>query len=166
MIVSEDAVPPSQIDPTVPGALEEIALRGLRKAPEARFNDHGHLAAHIEDRYLASNYASHADVRTLMAELFPAETDAVRRRIRMLIEAEREATVTGVYAELPEPEPDQTRHDETVIEIEAPSNPTAKLSGGRIPRQHARASAESSLEEPPSCTTRHLLNHRASRSPW
>ena len=148
MIVSEDAVPPSQIDPTVPGALEEIALRGLRKAPEARFNDHGHLAAHIEDRYLASNYASHADVRTLMAELFPAETDAVRRRIRMLIEAEREATVTGVYAELPEPEPDQTRHDETVIEIEAPSNPTANFRVGASQDNTLEPAQESSLEEP------------------
>ena len=148
MIVSDDPVPPSQIDPTVPGALEEIALRGLRKAPEARFKDHGHLAANIEDRYLATNHASHADVRTLMAELFPAETDAVRRRIRMLIDAEREATVTGVYVELPEPEPDLTTHDETIIEIAAPSNPTANFRVLASDDNTLEPAHENSIEEP------------------
>ncbi len=147
MIVSDDPVPPSQIDPTVPGTLEEIALRGLRKAPEARFNDHGHLAANIEDRYLGTHHASHADVRTLMAELFPADTDAVRRRIRMLIDAEREATVTGVFVELPEPEPDLTKHDETVIEIAAPSNPTANFRALASDNNPLEPALETSLEE-------------------
>ena len=147
MIVNDDPVPPSQIDPTVPGALEEIALRGLRKAPAARFNDHGHLAANIEDRYLATHHASHADVRTLMAELFPAQTDAVRRRIRMLIDAEREATVTGVFIELPEPEPDLTAHDETVIEIAAPSNPTANFRALANDNNPLEPALETSIEE-------------------
>jgi serine/threonine protein kinase len=148
MIVSDDPVPPSQIDPTVPGALEEIALRGLRKAPEARFNDHGHLAANIEDRYLATHSASHADVRTLMSELFPADSDAVRRRIQMLVDAEREATVTGVFAELPEPEPDLTSHDETMIEIAAPSMPTANFRALAVDDNTLEPALETSIEEP------------------
>jgi serine/threonine protein kinase len=127
LIVGEDPVPPSQVDPTVPGVLEEIALRGLRKAPAARFSDHGHLAAHLEDRYLAQHPASYADIRTLMNELFPEQSDAVRRRIQMLVDAERDSTVTGFFIELPEPEADLTVHDETIIEIPPPENPVANF---------------------------------------
>ncbi len=147
LIVGEDPVPPSQIDPTIPGVLEEIALRGLRKAPEARFNDHGHLAANLEDRYLAQHGASHRDIHTLMNDLFPANSDAVRRRIQMLVEAERDATVTGVYADLPEPEEDLTGHDETVIEIEAPSMPTANYRATAIVENPLDPEPELSLEE-------------------
>ena len=147
LIVGEDPVPPSQIDPTIPGVLEEIALRGLRKAPEARFSDHGHLAANLEDRYLAHHPASHADIRTLMSELFPATTDAVRRRIQMLVDAERDATVTGIYADLPEPEPDLSAHDETIIEVDAPSMPTANFRATAIVDNPLEPEVEHSLSE-------------------
>jgi serine/threonine protein kinase len=147
LIVGEDPVPPSQIDPTIPGVLEEIALRGLRKAPEARFNDHGHLAANLEDRYLAQHPASHADIHTLMSELFPPSSDAVRRRIQMLVDAERDATVTGIYMDLPEPEPDNTAHDETVIEMEPPSMPTANFRATAIIDNPLDSKPEMSLSE-------------------
>jgi serine/threonine-protein kinase len=147
LIVGEDPVPPSQIDPTIPGVLEEIALRGLRKAPAARFSDHGHLAAHLEDRFLAQHPASYADIRTLMSELFPEQTDAVRRRIQMLVDAERDATVTGVFIELPEPEADLTVHDETIIEIPAPEKPVANFRATAIVPNPLPTEEETSIGE-------------------
>jgi serine/threonine protein kinase len=147
MIVGEDAVPPSQIDPTVPGVLEEIALRGLRKAAEARFTDHSHLASTIEDRYLAKSPASSGDIRTLMNELFPADSDAIRRRIQMLIAAEREATVTGIYTALPEPELDAELGDETFIEVAMPQAPTANFRATAIIANPLEEASEPSLEE-------------------
>lgn len=128
LILSEDPVPPSRIDPTVPGVLEEIALRGLRKAAAARFPSHAALADLVEDRYLAQHPAGDSDIARLMESLFPAGTDPVRLRIQRLVEAEREATVTGVYPIVPpleQFEDDLAEDSATVLEGAIPDHPTA-----------------------------------------
>jgi serine/threonine protein kinase len=124
LIVGEDPTPPSQIDPSIPGVLEQVALRCLRKAMEARFPDHNAVAVAIEDRFLARQVGSAHDISNLMTTLFPVTSDPVRMRIRMLISAEREGSNTGVYPIIPEPGADDELNDETVLEDEFPSIPT------------------------------------------
>jgi serine/threonine-protein kinase len=41
-------VPPSQYNPSIPPALEEIILRCLEKVPEMRFRDGSQLALALE----------------------------------------------------------------------------------------------------------------------
>ncbi|MBM66765.1 MAG: hypothetical protein CMH55_11090 [Myxococcales bacterium] len=128
LILSEDPVPPSRIDPTVPGVLEEVALRGLRKAPAARFPSHGSVADVLEDRYLSKYPAKEADIARLMESLFPAGKDAVRLRIQRLIDAEQEATVTGIRPPVPplEQVEDELLEDSaTILEGAIPDQPTA-----------------------------------------
>ena len=46
--VHDQPVPPSQLNPTIPPALEEIILRCLEKVPEMRFRDGSQLARALE----------------------------------------------------------------------------------------------------------------------
>ncbi len=49
MVVRRDApTPPSQLNPNIPPALEEIILRCLEKVPEMRFRDGTQLARALE----------------------------------------------------------------------------------------------------------------------
>ncbi|GEM_PF-1834101 len=128
LILAEDPLPPSRIDPTVPGVLEEVALRGLRKAPAARFPSHGAVADVLEDRYLQKYPANARDIARLMESLFPAEKDAVRLRIQRLIDAEQEATVTGIRPPVPpleNVEEELFEDSATMLEGEIPDQPTA-----------------------------------------
>jgi eukaryotic-like serine/threonine-protein kinase len=43
--IYDTPVPPSQLNPNIPTALEAIILRCLEKVPEIRFRD-GHVLAH------------------------------------------------------------------------------------------------------------------------
>ncbi len=49
--IHDQPVPPSQINPTIPPALEEIILQCLEKVPEMRFRDGSQLARALETRY-------------------------------------------------------------------------------------------------------------------
>ena len=46
--IQEAPIPPSQFNPSIPAALEEIILRCLEKAPEKRFRDGSQLARALE----------------------------------------------------------------------------------------------------------------------
>jgi serine/threonine protein kinase len=145
LIVGEDPTPPSQIDPSIPGILEQVSLRCLRKAMEARFPDHNAVAVAIEDRFLARHSGSSQDISNLMTSLFPVTSDPVRLRIRMLISAEREGAHRGVYPVLPEPGLEDT--DETVLEDEVPSIPTVNWRVSGTSTHPAIASEAASLPE-------------------
>ena len=125
MIVSEDAVPPSQIDPTVPGAPKRSLCAGSAKP-------RGSLQRPRSSQRISRTAISPRTMPptpTCAPSLSHFGRDRRRAADRMLIEAEREATVTGVYANFPSLNLIK-RHDETVIEIEAPSNPTANFRVG------------------------------------
>jgi len=47
--VHEAPVPPSSLEPSVPGALESIVLRAMEKDPQARFQDAAEMVAALED---------------------------------------------------------------------------------------------------------------------
>ncbi len=46
--IQDQPTPPSQLNPTIPPALEEIILRCLEKVPERRFRDGSQLARALE----------------------------------------------------------------------------------------------------------------------
>jgi eukaryotic-like serine/threonine-protein kinase len=46
--IQDPPTPPSQLNPTIPPALEDIILRCLEKAPEMRFRDGSQLARALE----------------------------------------------------------------------------------------------------------------------
>ena len=46
--IQETPTPPSQLNPNIPRALEEIILRCLEKVPEMRFRDGSQLARALE----------------------------------------------------------------------------------------------------------------------
>ena len=46
--IQDKPVPPSQFNPAIPPALEEIILRCLEKVPEMRFRDGSQLARALE----------------------------------------------------------------------------------------------------------------------
>ncbi len=48
--IHDQPLPPSQINPSIPAALEEIILRCLEKVPEMRFRDGFQLAQALETR--------------------------------------------------------------------------------------------------------------------
>lgn len=150
LILSEDPVPPSRIDPTVPGVLEEVALRGLRKAPAARFPSHSAVADVLEDRYLSKHPAEEADIARLMESLFPVAKDAVRLRIQRLIDAEQEATVTGVRPPIPSLEQveDELLEDSaTILEGAIPDQPTANWRTSSQPGPLTQEQTEISVPE-------------------
>ncbi|MEM6328924.1 MAG: serine/threonine-protein kinase [Planctomycetota bacterium] len=56
--VSEEVVPPRELNPAVPASLEEIILRCLEKDPDHRFQDVRHLRRALQEADLADEWSS------------------------------------------------------------------------------------------------------------
>ncbi len=62
--------PPTVFNPSLPGLVERIALRSLRRDPAARYSDAGSMQADLEDALHTCCPATSKDLARLLAELY------------------------------------------------------------------------------------------------
>jgi eukaryotic-like serine/threonine-protein kinase len=79
-------VPPREVNPRVPEALDAICMRALAQEPTDRYENAGELRAALEEYLQSTGRAlGAAQLSQFMQILFPTQTDPVRARIdRML----------------------------------------------------------------------------------
>ncbi|MCA2980082.1 MAG: serine/threonine protein kinase [Myxococcaceae bacterium] len=126
--------PPSQVDPSVPAALDEVVLRALAKAPGDRYADAGAFRMALEDFALAEKIpASNAHLVAFMQALY-AERIAKEADPRSL---EEDSGLTGLDA------------GGLQLNAQGPTTIEKRAGGGPVPVQHSGQTGKHHTEAVP-----------------